>query len=171
MKNKIEEIIKIKYSIFIKGTTMIIRHYIICILSILLAMSSCKQADYFAVYKDGVLQIGKYTEKEADELVKQEQYIKFSGSANDTIAPWSGIARDITKVVIAEHNAHIVTSLRKWFSGCIELEEIEGLENLDTSNVTDMSYMFDKCFRLTSIKLSNFNTSSATDMSYITAVQ
>ena len=75
MKNKIEEIIKIKYSIFIKGTTMIFRHYLICILSILLAMSSCKQADYFAVYKDGVLQIGKYTEKEADELVKQEQYM------------------------------------------------------------------------------------------------
>ena len=43
--------------------------------------------------------------------------------------------------------------------------KIEGLENLDTSNVTNMSHMFLGCGGLTSLDLSNFNTSNVTDMS------
>ena len=45
------------------------------------------------------------------------------------------------------------------------LETIEGLEYLNTSNVTDMSYMFDGCHSLTELNLSNFDTSNVTDMS------
>ena len=42
---------------------------------------------------------------------------------------------------------------------------IEGLENLNTSNVTDMSFMFNGCKSLTSLDLSSFNTAKVTDMS------
>ena len=45
-----------------------------------------------------------------------------------------------------------------------KLESIEGLEYLDTSNATNMSYMFDDCSSLVSLNLSNFNTSKATNM-------
>ena len=45
------------------------------------------------------------------------------------------------------------------------LAEIDNLSLLDTSNVTDMSYMFFYCSRLTSIDLSSLNTSKVTDMS------
>lgn len=38
---------------------------------------------------------------------------------------------------------------------------------LDTSNVTNMSYMFNECASLTSLDLSNFNTSNVTDMQYM----
>ena len=47
---------------------------------------------------------------------------------------------------------------------CFELENIKGLENLDTSQVTNMSFMFSNCHKLTSLNLSSFNTSNVTDM-------
>ena len=42
--------------------------------------------------------------------------------------------------------------------------KIEGLENLDTSNVTNMANMFYYCKKLTKLDLSNFNTSNVTNM-------
>ena len=44
------------------------------------------------------------------------------------------------------------------------LTTIEGLNLLDTSNVTDMSFMFDYCEKLTSLDLSGFDTSQVTKM-------
>ena len=43
--------------------------------------------------------------------------------------------------------------------------KIEGLENLDTSNVTNMSRMFYACSKLTSIDVTKFDTSNVTNMS------
>ena len=45
------------------------------------------------------------------------------------------------------------------------LNTINGLNLVDTSSVTDMSYMFYQCITLTSLDLSSFNTSSVTNMS------
>ena len=45
--------------------------------------------------------------------------------------------------------------------------KIEGLENLDTSNVTSMVCMFDSCRGLTSLDVSKFDTRNVTDMSSI----
>ena len=42
--------------------------------------------------------------------------------------------------------------------------KIEGLENLDTSNVTNMYDMFEYCTGLTSLDVSEFNTSNVTNM-------
>ncbi len=50
------------------------------------------------------------------------------------------------------------------FSG---VTSIEGLENVDTSQVTNMSYMFTSCRNLTSLDLSSFDTSNVTDMSFM----
>ncbi len=41
------------------------------------------------------------------------------------------------------------------------------LSSFDTSNVTNMSHMFSECQTLTSVDLSNFDTSKVTDMSYM----
>ena len=57
------------------------------------------------------------------------------------------------------------TSCRKWFYGCNYLTNIEGIENLNTENVTDMSSMFCGCSALTTLDLSNFKTQNVTDMS------
>ena len=45
--------------------------------------------------------------------------------------------------------------------------EINGINNLDTSNVTDMSQMFYFCEALVDLDASNFDTSQVTDMRYM----
>ena len=57
------------------------------------------------------------------------------------------------------------TSLYKFFCYLSELEIITGLEYLNTANVTDMSYMFYGCSKLTSLDVTNFNTANVTNMS------
>ncbi len=49
------------------------------------------------------------------------------------------------------------------FRGFTNVTEID-LSKLDTSNATDMHYMFATCFSLISLDISNFNTSKVTDM-------
>ena len=71
----------------------------------------------------------------------------------------------IKKVVIK--NEIVPDSMAYWFFSLINLTEISGFENLDTSNVADMSYIFCSCSSLSSINLSGLNTSNVTDMSYM----
>ena len=59
------------------------------------------------------------------------------------------------------------TSCYYWFCGCSKLTDIEGIENLNTENVTNMNSMFDRCSALTSLDLTNFNTAKVSDMSYM----
>ena len=61
--------------------------------------------------------------------------------------------------VIANQNS------RGLFSYLRKLKTIQGLENLDTSQVTDMSHMFEYCEDLTSLDVSHFDTSQVADMS------
>ena len=66
-----------------------------------------------------------------------------------------------------------LTSMSKMFYGgymgksynLSAMTTIEGLENLNTSNVTDMYSMFGACSALTSLNLSTFNTENVTNMS------
>ena len=72
--------------------------------------------------------------------------------------------RQLTKIiidpgVIANQDSYCL------FSNLEKLETIQGLENLDTSQVTDMSHMFEDCEDLTSLDLSHFDTSRVTNMS------
>lgn len=55
-------------------------------------------------------------------------------------------------------------STSSWFEYCINLQDIKGIQNLNTQNVTDMSWMFTGCEALTSLDLSNFNTDKVTNM-------
>ena len=80
---------------------------------------------------------------------------------------WAG-NKAVTKVVFdASFKKFTPTTTKDWFSYVSALTTIEGLENLNTSEVTNMSGMFSGCSRLTSLNLSNFNTSAVTDMSYM----
>ena len=53
------------------------------------------------------------------------------------------------------------------FANLPNVTEIEGLENLDTSETTNMTHLFDDCYDLISLDLSKFNNSQVTDMSYL----
>ena len=72
---------------------------------------------------------------------------------------------NVTKVVIDPSFAVArPTSTYLWFDYMHDLSSITGLEYLNTSEVTDMSYMFAGCRKLTSIDVSGFNTSKVTNM-------
>ena len=57
------------------------------------------------------------------------------------------------------------TTLNHFFANLTKLETITGLEYLNTVNVTDMSFLFYGCEKLTSLDLSHFNTANVTNMS------
>ena len=59
------------------------------------------------------------------------------------------------------------TTCNTWFSGCKNLTDIKGIENLNTEKVTSMIYMFDGCSALTSLDVSNFNTAEVKNMTYM----
>ena len=81
---------------------------------------------------------------------------------------WWTQRANIEKVVFDASFANArPTSCYYWFSGCENLTQIEGLEYLNTEEVTNMSYFFKGCSLLTSLNISNFNTAKVTDMSYM----
>ena len=94
------------------------------------------------------------------------------GSPNYSIEEYAGVGvgqlnanfkNQLTKIkfdsgVIANQNS---TGL---FYGLTNLKSIEGLANLDTSNVTNMSQMFQDSSNLTELDLSKLNTAKVTDM-------
>ena len=59
------------------------------------------------------------------------------------------------------------TTLSSFFEYCSELETIEGLEHLNTTNVVDMRFMFRLCSELTSLDVSKFNTENVKYMDYM----
>ena len=72
-----------------------------------------------------------------------------------------------TKVVFDPSFASVrPTSTFRWFDNMGLLQTIEGLRYLNTSEVTNMSYMFNRC-KLTSLDLSHFSTANVTHMSYM----
>ena len=81
---------------------------------------------------------------------------------------WNAQKENIEKVVFDASFANTrPTSCYYWFCGCSKLTDIEGIENLNTENVTNMNSMFDRCSALTSLDLTNFNTAKVSDMSYM----
>ena len=78
---------------------------------------------------------------------------------------WLGKNSSITKVVFDKSfkNARPTTGY-KWFCDYWKLTEIENISCLNTSEMTDMGYMFTGCSSLLSLDLSNFNTAKVTDM-------
>ena len=90
-----------------------------------------------------------------------------------------GYYPNVLKVVIdASMKDYPYTSMQNIFGSCYIPESndervglksmtmIEGLENLPTAKVTDMSYMFYLCRALTSLDLRSFNTANVKDMSH-----
>ena len=81
---------------------------------------------------------------------------------------WKTLGANVNKVVFNASFANArPTSCYYWFCGCSKLTDIEGIENLNTENVTNMNSMFDRCSALTSLDLTNFNTAKVSDMSYM----
>ena len=78
---------------------------------------------------------------------------------------WLTHNKEIKEVVFDASFANArPTGCYKWFYKCTNLATIEGFENLNTENMTKMTYMFFLCRNLSSLDLTNFNTGNVTEM-------
>lgn len=79
---------------------------------------------------------------------------------------WYTKRGDVKKVVFEEsfENARPV-STRCWFANFFELEEIVGLNHINSSNLVTMERMFDCCSSLQSLDLTGLKTDHVTNMS------
>ncbi len=85
---------------------------------------------------------------------------------NETAWRTDGASANVSKVVFDPSFAEArPTTTYGWFRGMWLLRPIEGMEYLNTSEVTRMDYMFRDCNDLRSIDLSHFNTAKVTSMS------
>ena len=100
------------------------------------------------------------------QQARAEEGTTYSLNTNSTSPGWLSEKENITKVVFDPSfaDARPVTT-RYWFNGMSNLNTIEGLKYLNTSEVTSMYCMFYGCSSLTSLDLSTFDTSKTTSMS------
>lgn len=86
---------------------------------------------------------------------------KYVGDGN--FPAWKG--SEISKVIFdSSFSNYLPTSTARWFHSCSGLTELEGIENLNTSEVNSMMSMFYGCSSLTSLDLSGFITSNVTSL-------
>ena len=99
----------------------------------------------------------------AKETLGENEYGIYGGLGTPD---WVFNNANVTKVVFdpAFANAR-PTNCKEWFQGCVKLTSIEGIEYLNTSQVTDMHNMFYNCFNLQTTDFSGFDTRKVKDMS------
>ena len=99
------------------------------------------------------------------ETLGENEYGIYGLGAKPT---WLVNKNNVTKVVFdpAFANAR-PTNCYAWFNGCENLTNIEGIEYLNTSQVTDMHNMFYNCYHLQTTDFSGFDTRKVKDMSYM----
>ena len=108
----------------------------------------------WAKYADGTLTF-YYGEKSS---LGTGEYELRDGSPTFLQGWYTDHKSDITKVVFDESFKDArPTTCYFWFSGMSNLEEIENLQNLNTSEVTYMRLMFWNCSKIQSLDLSTGN--------------
>ena len=116
---------------------------------------------YVALYTDGTLVFNNVNE--FDEALLSKEYGNIAYLEENQGIPWHSDSNSITTAKFL--NKIVPKTTSRWFYYLTKLTTIQNIENLDTSRVVDMSYMFFACFTLTTVDLSNFNTEKVTDMS------
>ena len=113
---------------------------------------------YLAISEDGKMATFYYDDRKDERSGMVFDLDGYEGLGTDT-------AVVVTKAVFDPSFADArPTSTFKWFYGMNNLETIEGMEYLNTSEVTTMRAMFSECSSLASIDLSHFETSKVTSM-------
>ena len=117
------------------------------------AIVGIKPANGDAPSEHAVLDNGKMT------LYYDKEKVNRTGTILPHRDKWSDYADFITECVIDPSFANVqLYNLREYFSKLSKLKAIGGIENLNTSMVSDMSDMFSGCSSLTSLDLSSFKT-------------
>ena len=134
--------------------------YLLIFVFVMMVANVGAEPTAYAEYQDGVL-VFKYGEKPNKSNV-------YDASDTGSYPGWYDIRNSISTVMF---ESSFITarpkSCNSWFRGMVNLTTMSGLYNLNTSNVTDMSYMFYGCASLKALDVNNFDTSNVTDMSYM----
>ena len=139
--------------------------------------------DTFTDWGDGVIDTNTshtYT-NDGIYLVKTKYVLDESGSGNNNtkkklidcininknIKDWNNLFRNCINVVeftnSSNWNTTNVTNMSGIFNNCINLTALD-VSNWNTTNVTNMDWMFTSCNNLTALDVSNFNTDKVTNM-------
>ena len=125
-------------------------------------MKALKQDELYAGIYDSATK--KYTFKEVSiEEVSQNEnaHLIYDGMKISDLPNYASLE----KVVFEESFKKFEpTTLSSFFEELKSLTSISGLENLNTTHVTDMSKMFYNCYKLNSLNLSQFNTGNVEKM-------
>ena len=71
----------------------------------------------------------------------------------------------VQSIDLSKSDTSNVTNMSYMFSGCEDNLQILDLSGFNTSNVTNMSYMFEDCDSIQTLDISGFDTSNVVDMS------
>ena len=89
-------------------------------------------------------------------------------NTGDTNPGWYEKRANITKAVFDASFADArPTTTFSWFYDAKKMTSIDGIENLNTSSVTNMSWMFHSCSGLTSLDVSSFDTRHVANMIFM----
>ena len=127
---------------------------------------------YVTRYSDGTLGFcstedkifGKDIVEEYGNIKGQSYTIGGTNSNPTSNAPWFDDRANIQTVTFVDEIKPYSTA--GWFLECTALNQINNIENLDTSGVVDMQFMFAFCTnsQFTELDLSTFDTSNVTNM-------
>ena len=108
-----------------------------------------------------------YTQEGADYILHLHAGTLGTPEGNEGIGSINAAFKDQLTQIVIDPGVIANQNSRGLFSSLYNLQTIKGSENLDTSQVTDMSHMFESCASLRNLDVSHFNTSKVTDMSYM----
>ena len=146
-----------------KPTSII--HRLVILLITLMSAISANAAEAYACYTSGNTTLTFYYDNQRS--TRSNTY-NLNTDYNDPGWESDGTSGNVTKVVFDSSFAGArPTSTYSWFYNMANLQSVEGMNYLNTSEVTNMAWMFGYCSSLTSLDLSSFNTAKVTDMDYM----
>ena len=125
-------------------------------------MKALKQDELYAGIYDSATK--KYTFKEVSvEEVSQNEnaHLIYDGMKISDLPNYASLEEVVFEESFKKFKP---TTLSSFFKELKSLTSISGLENLNTTHVTDMSKMFYNCYELNSLNLSQFNTGNVEKM-------
>lgn len=131
----------------------------------MVAQTEASSSKYIATYESST-QTLTFKENVGEILPENSAWVEDKMTVN-AINEKLGNGTIVHIVFHKSFSTYTPTSLREFFAYLTNLKTITGLEYLNTAKVTDMSYMFESCAKLTSLDVTNFNTGNVTDMSHM----
>ncbi|MBR3088666.1 MAG: BspA family leucine-rich repeat surface protein [Prevotella sp.] len=133
----------------------------------------CDNNTFYFTCRDATLaEDGTFTpDGAADALTITALWSGTAVTASGGTPGWNGnsTVKGSTKTVVFEPSFASVqpTSLARWFTDFSALEKVLGTDYLDTSEATNMCFMFYWCRNLSTLDVSGFDTKKVNDMSYM----